>query len=303
VLLRALVVLEDGGGNELFGEPQFDVADLLRLAPDGRGVISCLELPGVQDKPKLFSTALMWLLAELFEQLPEAGDLPKPKLVFFFDEAHLLFDGASKAFLDSIEQTVRLIRSKGVGVFFVTQTPKDVPGPVLAQLGNRVQHALRAFTPEDAKALKATVTTFPKSEFYDLETLLTQLGIGEAAVTILSETGVPTPVVHTKLRAPVSRMAPADDVDAAAKASPLYAKYGTRVDSQSARELLAARLQQPAAPAEAGSATEPTEGDREAAGALAGGASALGSFLKSKQGQRLEKEVVRGVFGLLKKSL
>jgi DNA helicase HerA-like ATPase len=303
VLLRALVVLEDGGGNELFGEPQFDVADLLRLAPDGRGVISCLELPGVQDKPKLFSTALMWLLAELFEQLPEAGDLPKPKLVFFFDEAHLLFDGASKAFLDSIEQTVRLIRSKGVGVFFVTQTPKDVPGPVLAQLGNRVQHALRAFTPEDAKALKATVTTFPKSEFYDLETLLTQLGIGEAAVTILSETGVPTPVVHTKLRAPVSRMAPADDVDDAAKASPLYAKYGTRVDSQSARELLAARLQQPAAPAEAGSATEPTEGDREAAGALAGGASALGSFLKSKQGQRLEKEVVRGVFGLLKKSL
>jgi DNA helicase HerA-like ATPase len=301
VLLRALVTLEDGGGNELFGEPQFDVADLLRTAPDGRGVISCLELPGVQDKPKLFSTALMWLLAELFEQLPEVGDLEKPKLVFFFDEAHLLFDGASKAFLDSVEQTVRLIRSKGVGVFFVTQTPKDVPGDVLSQLGNRVQHALRAFTPDDAKALKATVSTFPKSEFYDLGSLLTQLGIGEAAVTILSETGVPTPVVHTKLRAPGSRMAPADDVDGAAKASPLYAKYGTRVDSQSARELLAARLEQQAPAAPAPEPASPPS--KEAAGALAGGAGALGAFLQSKQGKQLEKEVVRGVFGLLKKSL
>jgi len=305
VLLRALVSLEDGGGNELFGEPQFDVADLLRSAPDGRGIISCLELPGVQDKPKLFSTALMWLLAELFEQLPEVGDLEKPKLVFFFDEAHLLFDGAPKAFLDSIEQTVRLIRSKGVGVFFVTQTPKDVPGAVLGQLGNRIQHALRAFTPDDAKALKATVSTFPKSEFYDLDSLLTQLGIGEAAVTILSESGVPTPVVHTKLRAPASRMGPADDVDGAAKASPLYAKYGTRVDSESARELLAERLAQPAAQAARpeAEANGRQGGHRAAAGALAGGAGALGAFLQSKQGKQLEREVVRGVFGLLKKKL
>src|SRR5689334_9516897 len=246
VLLRALVGLEDGGGNEFFGEPQLDITDLLRTASDGRGVISCLELPAVQDKPALFSTALMWLVAELFEELPEAGDLPKPKLVFFLDEAHLLFDGATAAFVQSVEQTVSLIRSKGVGVFFVTQTPKDIPGSVLAQLGNRVQHALRAFTPDDAKALKATVTTFPKSDLYDLEELLTQLGIGEAVVTILSETGVPTPVVHTKLRAPVSKMGPADDVDAQAKASGLYAKYGTRADSQSARELLAARLEHPA---------------------------------------------------------
>ena len=200
VLLRSLVALETGGGNELFGEPQLDVADLLRVAEDGRGVISCLELAAVQDKPKLFSTALMWLLAELFETLPEAGDLPKPKLVFFFDEAHLLFDDATEAFLDAVAQTVRLIRSKGVGVFFVTQTPKDVPGDVLGQLGNRVQHALRAFTPEDAKALKATVSTFPRSDLYDLEELLPALGIGEAAVTILSESGVPTPVVHTRMR-------------------------------------------------------------------------------------------------------
>ena len=168
MLLWSLTGLEDGGGNEFFGEPMFDVHDLMRTAPNGHGIISCLELPAVQDKPKLFSTALMWLLAELFEELPEAGDLDKPKLAFFFDEAHLLFDDATKAFLESVAQTVRLIRSKGVGVYFITQSPKDVPGEYLGQLGNRVQHALRAFTPEDARALKATVSTFPKSAFYDI---------------------------------------------------------------------------------------------------------------------------------------
>ena len=311
VLLRSLVSLEDGGGTEFFGEPQLQIADLLRTAPDGRGLISCLELAAVQDKPKLFSAALMWLLAELFEQLPEVGDLDKPKLVFFFDEAHLLFDGASKAFLDSVAQTVRLIRSKGVGVFFVTQTPKDVPGDVLAQLGNRVQHALRAFTPDDAKALKATVSTFPKSEFYDLGELLTQLGIGEAAVTILSESGVPTPVVHTKLRPPTSRMAPADDVAGAAKASPLFAKYGERVDAQSAREMLAGRLQQAAAPSAPAQPAPPApkgEPARRGTGdsgsdVLGQGTAALGKFLKSRQGRALERQVARGVFGLLKKSL
>ena len=242
VLLRSLTGLEDGGGTEFFGEPMLDVHDLMRTAQDGRGIISCLELPAVQDKPTLFSTALMWLLAQLFEELPEAGDLDKPKLAFFFDEAHLLFDDATKAFLTSVAQTVRLIRSKGVGVYFVTQTPKDVPSEILGQLGNRVQHALRAFTPEDAKALKATVSTFPKSAFYDLEALLTGMGIGEAAVTILSESGVPTPVVQTRMTPPASRMGPADDVDGKAKASPLWAKYGQRVDNESAREILAARM-------------------------------------------------------------
>src|SRR3954471_12207780 len=248
VLLRAMVGLEDGGGTELFGEPQLDVNDLLRTAPAGRGIISSLELPAVQDKPKLFSTALMWLLAELFETLPEVGDLDKPKLVFFFDEAHLLFDGATKAFLQSVEQTVRLIRSKGVGVFFVTQTPKDVPADVLAQLGNRVQHALRAFTPDDAKALKATVGTFPKSDIYsDLGELLTTLGIGEAVVTILSENGAPTPVAWTRMRPPASLMA---QLDAAAQqqivtASPLQAEYGTPVDRESAYEKLLAKVAPP----------------------------------------------------------
>jgi hypothetical protein len=305
VLLRALVGLEDGGGNEFFGEPMWDIADLLRTDADGRGVVSCLELAAVQEHPELFSTALMWLLAELFEALPEAGDLDKPKLVFFFDEAHLLFDEATDAFLDAIERTVRLIRSKGVGVFFVTQTPKDVPSSVLAQLGNRVQHALRAFTPDDAKDLRATVSTFPRSAFYDLEELLPQLGIGEAAVTILSENGVPTPVVHTKLVAPASRMGPADDVDAAAKASPLHAKYAERVDAVSAREQLAARTEAAAErkPSPVATPPKPKPEHHEAAEAGAGGAEAIGKFLKSREGKRLQDQVVRGVFGMLRKRL
>src|SRR3954447_18144876 len=301
VLLRSLAQLEDGGGKEFFGEPQLAIEDLLRMADDGRGIVSCLELPAVQDKPALFSTAIMWLLAELFEELPEVGDQPKPKLVFFFDEAHLLFDSTTDAFLDSIANTVRLIRSKGVGVLFVTQTPKDVPAEVLGQLGNRIQHSLRAFTPDDAKALKATVSTFPKSDFYDLEELLTSMGIGEAAVTILSENGVPTPVVHTKLPGPRSRMAPADDIDGPAKASPLWSKYGTRMDNQSAREMLAARLEQPAAPraAKAAQPAAPKRAHKEAADAAGGGMDAVGGFLKSRQGKALERQVVRGVFGLL----
>jgi DNA double-strand break repair helicase HerA and related ATPase len=301
VLLRKLVAVEDGGGNVLFGEPQLEIADLLRTTPDGRGIISCLELPAVQDKPKLWSTALMWLLAELFEELPEVGDLEKPKLVFFFDEAHLLFTDATKSFLESVVQTVRMIRSKGVGVFFCTQVPKDVHRDVLAQLGNRVQHALRAFTPEDAKALKAAVSTYPKSEFYDLEELLPALGIGEAAVTLLSEKGVPTPVVHTRLRAPASRMAPADDVDAIAKASPLWAKYGTRQDHDSARERLASRLEAPAEPAK--KAPKPTRRSKKASEATKSGGDVLGDFLGSREGKALQRNVVRGVLGMLRKHL
>lgn len=177
MILRSLTAFEAEGMADFFGEPEFDTAELLRTADDGRGLVSVLELAAVQDRPRLFSTFLMWLLADLFHDLPEVGDVDRPKLVFFFDEAHLLFNGASKAFLDSLTQTVRLIRSKGVGVFFVTQTAKDVPADVLAQLGNRVQHALRAFTPDDQKALKATVKTFPDSA-YDLEELLTGLGTG-----------------------------------------------------------------------------------------------------------------------------
>ncbi|WP_369234768.1 helicase HerA-like domain-containing protein [Streptomyces sp. R21] len=246
VILRSLTAFEAQGMSPFFGEPEFDTSELLRTAGDGRGLVSVLELPAVQDKPQLFSTFLMWLLADLFHDLPEVGDVDKPKLVFFFDEAHLLFNDASKAFLDSITQTVRLIRSKGVGVFFVTQTPKDVPSDVLAQLGNRVQHALRAFTPDDQKALKATVKTFPNSA-YDLEEVLTGLGTGEAVVTVLSEKGAPTPVAATRLRAPESLMGPVDAtvLDSAVMASPLHGRYAQAVDRESAYEKLTAREAEP----------------------------------------------------------
>ena len=207
VILRELITVADQGADVFFGRPEFETSDLLRTTADGRGMVSILELPAVQDRPQLFSTFLMWLLADLFHDLPEVGDPDKPALVFFFDEAHLLFKGASKDFLDAIEQTVRLIRSKGVGVFFVTQSPKDLPADVLGQLGNRVQHALRAFTPDDAAALRAAASTYPRSG-YDLEDLLTRLGTGEAVVTVLSERGAPTPVAWTRMRAPESLMAP-----------------------------------------------------------------------------------------------
>ncbi|MEZ5187436.1 MAG: helicase HerA-like domain-containing protein [Microbacterium sp.] len=254
VILRELITFADDGADVFFGEPEFDVHDFLRTASDGRGVISLLEVPGVADKPALFSTFLMYLLAELYELLPEVGDLDKPKLVFFFDEAHLLFKDASKDFLSSITQTVRLIRSKGVGVFFVTQTPKDVPADVLGQLGSRVQHALRAFTPDDAKALRATVGTYPKSG-YDLERVLQELGTGEAIVTVMSEKGAPTPVAWTRLRAPQGLMSPTPDpdIERAVHASPLLAKYGTPIDRESAREILTAKMN---AAAEAGAAAE-----------------------------------------------
>jgi uncharacterized protein len=322
VLLRNLVTLETGGGEELFGEPLFDIHDLMRTSPEGLGVVSCLELPAVQDKPALWSTVLMWLIAELFEALPEAGEVDKPKLVFFFDEAHLLFNDASKAFLESVEQTVRLIRSKGVGIFFVTQSPKDVPSSVLAQLGSRVQHALRAFTPDDQKALSQAVKTYPTSELYDVEELLTSTGTGEAAVTLLNEKGVPTPVVHARLPGPRSRMGPADDVAGAATASPLFAKYGTRVENESAREILAARVEEAAAEAERAEQAEraakeaakrpkapdhipvpklPKEPSRSRRRAPAPSGGGVGDFLNSTTGRQIQRELIRGVFGLLKR--
>lgn len=227
VILRALVNLEGEGGDTFFGEPKLDPKDLLRLQ-DGRGIISLLEFGTQSLRPVIFSTFLMWLLADLFTVLDEVGDIDKPKLVFFFDEAHLLFADASKAFLEQVEQTVKLIRSKGVGVFFCTQLPTDLPNDVLSQLGARIQHALRAFTPDDQKALSKTVRTYPKTDVYDLESALTSLGIGEAVVTVLSEKGSPTPVAWTRMRVPRSLMASIgnDAIADAAKHSPLQAKYG-----------------------------------------------------------------------------
>ncbi|MFG2823154.1 helicase HerA-like domain-containing protein [Kitasatospora sp. NPDC048365] len=304
VILRSLTVLENEGAGAFFGEPEFDTAELLRTAADGRGTVSVLELPAVQDRPRLFSTFLMWLLADLYQELPEVGDLDRPKLVFFFDEAHLLFKGASKAFLEAITQTVRLIRSKGIGIFFVTQTPKDVPADVLAQLGNRVQHALRAFTPDDAKALKATVSTFPKSS-YDLAEVLTGLGTGEAVVTVLSERGAPTPVAATRLRAPQSLMGPVDPaaLRAAVDASPLTAKYRDAVDRESAYEKLTRPpAVEPAGAPEPAAEPEPRaeerKGRKEEGGLLGSllSSPALKSFARSA-GTQLGREISRSIFG------
>ncbi|SFE30583.1 hypothetical protein SAMN05216251_102439 [Actinacidiphila alni] len=303
VLMRTLTAFEAQGATDFFGEPEFDTSELLRTAADGRGLVSVLELPAVQDKPQLFSTFLMWLLADLFQDLPEVGDLDRPKLVFFFDEAHLLFNGASKAFLDAITQTVRLIRSKGVGVFFVTQTPKDVPGDVLAQLGNRVQHALRAFTPDDAKALRATVSTFPHSA-YDLGELLTALGTGEAVVTVLSENGAPTPVAATRLRAPESLMGPIEGgaLDTAVTSSSLYGRYAEAVDRESAFEKLAAATEKagPVPGPEPGPA--PAKASREDAGIVEQVVqSGMFKSLARSVGTQLGREISRSLFGVRKR--
>ncbi|MBF6465238.1 DUF853 family protein [Nocardia beijingensis] len=243
VILRALVNLEAGGGDTFFGEPELDPADLVRVV-DGKGVITLFELGARAARPVLFSTFLMWVLADLFQTLPEVGDADEPVLVFLFDEAHLLFSDASKAFLDQVEQTVKLIRSKGVGVFFCTQLPTDIPNPVLSQLGARIQHALRAFTPDDQKALSKTVRTYPRTGVYDLEQALTSLGTGEAIVTVLSEQGAPTPVAWTRLRPPRSLMDAigADAIRSRALSSSLASKYARTIDRESAYELLAAKV-------------------------------------------------------------
>jgi DNA helicase HerA-like ATPase len=268
VLLRAIVNLEEAGADIFFGEPEFDVSDLIRTTPDGKGVVSVLELSDVMDKPRLFSTFMLWMLAQLYHTLPEMGDLPKPKLSFFFDEAHLLFADASDALMEQIELTVRLIRSKGVGVFFATQAPTDVPSSVLAQLGNRVQHALWAFTPDDADNLRKAARTFPISDFYDVEKVITSLGIGEALVTVLTPKGIPSPLAATRLVPPDSSMAALDPAafQGLVAAGSLRAKYGTTVDRQSAHEMITAGIQsaqQAAQATSAGAASDQTTGTSE----------------------------------------
>ena len=265
VILRSIVTLEQDGAGDFFGEPEFDVDDLLRTGLDGRGIVTLLEVADVMDRPRLYSTFVLWMLAQLYEGLPEVGDLPKPKLAFFFDEAHLLFKDASPALLDQIERTARLIRSKGVGVYFVTQAPTDVPSPVLSQLGNRIQHALRAFTPDDADALRKTARTFPMTSHYDVERAITALGIGEAFVTVLSPKGVPTPLAATRLLPPDSRMAPLTPAEIASvvAASPLATRYNQAVDRESAYEIITARLAN--AHAAAATAAAPAPGPATAA--------------------------------------
>jgi hypothetical protein len=295
VLLREMVELEQQGAGRFFGEPEFDLGDLVRVGADGRGLVSVLELADVQDKPALWSTFMMWMLARLYHDLPEVGDVDKPKLVFFFDEAHLLFRDASKAFLDQVQQVVRLIRSKGVGVYFVTQSPKDVPPEILGQLGNRVQHALRAFTPDDEKALKAAARTFPKTTFYDVPSTLTSLGIGEALVTVLSDTGAPTPPFATRIAPPASRMGPlTPDELARLMQTEQVREYATALDRDSAREILARRLEatnQAAAPAPEPRAEAPRPAPQKP--------NMFDQILRSPLARTVAGQVTRDVMGVL----
>ena len=244
-ILRKIIELEQQGADLFFGEKSFDVDDLTRIDENGRGYINIIRLTDIQDKPKLFSTFMLSLLAEIYATFPEQGDSDRPELILFIDEAHLIFKEASKALLDQIESIVKLIRSKGIGLYFVTQNPTDVPDAVLSQLGLKVQHALRAFTAKDRKAIKLTAENYPDSEFYDTKEILTSLGIGEALISALDEKGRPTPLAATMLRAPMSRMDVLTDTELknVLKESKLIKKYNEDIDRESAYEILNKKIE------------------------------------------------------------
>jgi len=280
-ILRKVIELQQQGADPFFGEKSFEVDDLMRISDDGRGMINILRVTDLQDKPKLFSTFMLQMLAELYATCPEEGDPEKPKLVLFIDEAHLVFQEAGDALLQQILTIIKLIRSKGVGVFFCTQNPTDVPAGVLSQLGLKVQHALRAFTAADRKAIKQAAENYPESDFYKTEDLITQLGIGEAFVTLLNEKGIPTPLVHCMLCSPRSRMdilQPAE-IEAITSKSKLVAKYSETIDSQSAYEILTAKLDEAA----------------EKGGDTTGGGSKIGKQEKSTLDKLLENPAVRQI--------
>ncbi|HEX7052943.1 MAG TPA: helicase HerA-like domain-containing protein [Burkholderiales bacterium] len=300
---RALLSLEGQGGDRLFGEPMLEIADLMQQR-DGRGVVSILAADRLMSAPQLYSTFLLWLLSELFEELPEVGDPEKPKLVFFFDEAHLLFADAPKALLQRIEQVVRLIRSKGVGVYFVTQSPADIPESVLGQLGNRVQHALRAFTPKDARAVKAAAETLrPNPKLKDLARVIGELGVGEALVSFLDEKGAPRRVERALVVPPASRLGPlaADERERLVRGSPLHGKYAKAVDRESAYEVLKSRTA--AKPAEPAQSDNPVSdilfgrtgprGGRQSQGLL----EAMAKSTARSIGSELGRQILRGVLG------
>ena len=245
-MMRKIVELEQQGAEVFFGERSFEVDDLCRVDENGKGIISIVRLTDIQDRPKLFSTFMLQMLAEIYASFPEEGDMDQPKLVIFIDEAHLVFEEASKALLDQIEAIIKLIRSKGIGIYFVTQNPADVPEEVLSQLGLKIQHSLRAFTAKDRKAIKLAAQNYPITEFYEVENLLTELGIGEALVTALNEKGIPTPLAHTLLRAPQSRMDILTDpeIDGITSKSKLVRKYNEVIDRESAYEILNEKLEE-----------------------------------------------------------
>ncbi len=293
-ILRKIAAIEQQGLGNIFGEPSFDIDDLFQKT-DGRGVISLLNISDVQQQPALYSTFLMSLLAEIYQTMPEAGDLDKPKLVFFFDEAHLLFKDAPKAFLEQIEQVVRLIRSKGIGVFFCTQSPLDIPETVLAQLGNRIQHALRAFTPNDAENLRKTVKTYPRSDFYEIEEALISMGIGQALVTVLNEKGIPTEVAVTHLTPPLAIMGPLPEAgfNSLIEHSEMMQKYGKGVDSVSAHEILTERMNQNAEEEAMQKETPEPRGRQPKEKTMAE------QILSSPVTKEIGRQVVRGLFGML----
>jgi uncharacterized protein len=302
---RQLLVLENQGGTKFFGEPALALADLMKKSSDGRGFINILVADKLMESPRLYATFLLWLLSELFEQMPEVGDLDKPKLVFFFDEAHLLFNDAPKALLDRIEQVVRLIRSKGVGVFFVTQNPVDVPDKVLGQLGNRVQHALRAFTPRDQKAVAAAAETFRPNPKLKTAQVITELAKGEALVSFLEGNGTPAMVERVMIRPPSARIGPVtpEERTAIQGKSPVKGKYDTAIDADSAYEQLQKRMQQTAHPGTAGAPGAP-QGEAPAGGGILGNLGGMlgGIFGTNRpRGQRLSptqtiaREVTRTV--------
>jgi DNA helicase HerA-like ATPase len=264
-ILRKVIELQQQGADLFFGEPSFEVDDLTRIGPDGRGMINVLRVTDMQNRPKFFSTFMLGLLAEIYSTFPEEGDMEQPKLVFFIDEAHLIFQEATPALLQQIETVIKLIRSKGVGIFFCTQNPQDIPSAVLGQLGLKIQHALRAFTAADRKTIKLAAQNYPETEFYKVEDLLTQLGIGEALVTMLNEKGIPTPLVHTYLMPPSTRMdvLNADEIRTLVSSSSLAGKYAVDVDRESAYEILTAKLEEAARQsAEEASRRKPSEGGR-----------------------------------------
>ena len=305
---RSLLQLEQQGGGAFFGEPALRLEDMMRAGLDGRGQVNVLDATRLMNSPRLYAAFLLWLLSELFEQLPEVGDPDKPRLVFFFDEAHLLFDDAPKALLEKVEQVVRLIRSKGVGVYFVTQNPADIPDSVLAQLGNRIQHALRAYTPSEQRGLKAASESFRPNPGFDTAEAIQGLGVGEALVSVLDERGAPTVVARTRIRPPDSRLGPATDAERAAvmAASPVRGLYDQAVNRESADEILAARH------AAADQAQESrSKAEEKAARATRAPArrpsnrqtpmEALTKSVLRTAGSTLTRELVRGLLGGLKR--
>lgn len=307
---RRLLTLEEQGGEEFFGEPALEIGDLMRTTRDGKGYINVLAADKLMMSPQLYGTFLLWLLSELFEELPEVGDPDKPKLVFFFDEAHLLFDEAPKALLEKVEQVVRLIRSKGVGVYFVTQNPLDVPDTVLGQLGNRVQHALRAFTPRDQRAVKAAAETFRPNKSFNAMEAITQLGVGEALVSTLEKKGTPSIVERTLIRPPSSRMGPLTKTerDRILRDSPVRGIYDEPIDRESAYEILNKRAEEKAKAAEAqAAAEEKAAAAKKAAPKKSSGYQrqtpfeAMTKSLLRTVGTQIGNALVRGILGSLKR--